>query len=231
MRRYEFDLWSDFALPSLAELEDTYALIDSLTFTPTHPIRTRVQFYGSDPDTIESVLDWDHTVADARRLDTDGTQNTYYVYHDPETIDVVTTKAAVEFGAEFCNARTTGDSWTIEVAFPSPAGLEGFRDQCDNLGVRMEVADTPTFRRLDPAGLTPRQRETLQIASDRGYFSVPRETTLAELAETLGVSDQAVSERIRRGVDALVQHRVADDGSLAAGTSPRDGLATGDRRD
>lgn len=47
-------------------------------------------------------------------------------------------------------------------------------------------------------GLTTRQRETLRLAADRCYFEIPRRATLADLADELGVSDQAISERLRR---------------------------------
>jgi predicted DNA binding protein len=47
--------------------------------------------------------------------------------------------------------------------------------------------------------LTERQRECLHAALRRGYFEVPRECTLAELAETLDVDKSTASETIRRG--------------------------------
>jgi hypothetical protein len=53
-------------------------------------------------------------------------------------------------------------------------------------------------------GLTAAQREAIRAAADRGYFKVPREVSLKELAEQLGVSEQAVSQRLRRGLGNLV---------------------------
>lgn len=43
-----------------------------------------------------------------------------------------------------------------------------------------------------------------------GYFHVPRETTVDELGEELGVSSQSVSERLRRAHHNLI------DGALPA---------------
>ncbi|MFC7007931.1 helix-turn-helix domain-containing protein [Halalkalicoccus salilacus] len=40
---------------------------------------------------------------------------------------------------------------------------------------------------------------------EAGYFKVPKEVTLVELAEEQGVSHQAMSERIRRGVHHLIE--------------------------
>jgi predicted DNA binding protein len=42
------------------------------------------------------------------------------------------------------------------------------------------------------------------MAFERGHFPVPRETSLADLGEEIGVSDTAVSERLRRGIATLL---------------------------
>jgi hypothetical protein len=52
--------------------------------------------------------------------------------------------------------------------------------------------------------LTPRQREHLTLAYRLGYFDVPRECTLAELADELGVDKSSASETIRRGTARIV---------------------------
>ncbi len=53
--------------------------------------------------------------------------------------------------------------------------------------------------------LTDRQREVLAVAHRRGYFDVPRECTLAELADALGVDTSSASETIRRGTGRVVE--------------------------
>jgi predicted DNA binding protein len=53
--------------------------------------------------------------------------------------------------------------------------------------------------------LTDRQREYLTVAHRRGYFDVPRECTLAELADALGVDKSSASETIRRGAGRVVE--------------------------
>jgi predicted DNA binding protein len=50
----------------------------------------------------------------------------------------------------------------------------------------------------------------------RGYFEIPRRVTLTDLAEELGITRQATSERIRRGVNAVLRSVLVgcrDDGS------------------
>lgn len=53
--------------------------------------------------------------------------------------------------------------------------------------------------------LTDRQRECLTVAQRRGYFAVPRECTLADLADVLDVDKSTASETIRRGTARIVE--------------------------
>jgi predicted DNA binding protein len=68
---------------------------------------------------------------------------------------------------------------------------------------REEASDDDGF------GVTGPQREALLAALEAGYYDVPRGTTLAVVAESLGVSDQAVSTRLRRGTTALLRATLA----------------------
>jgi predicted DNA binding protein len=53
--------------------------------------------------------------------------------------------------------------------------------------------------------LTDRQREVLRAAVREGYFTVPRECTLAELSDSIGVDKSSVSETLRRAEARLVK--------------------------
>lgn len=48
------------------------------------------------------------------------------------------------------------------------------------------------------AGLTDRQREVLEAAVERGYYSVPREANHEEIARELGCAPSTVSEHLRK---------------------------------
>lgn len=58
--------------------------------------------------------------------------------------------------------------------------------------------------------LTEPQRELLRSAVREGYFKVPREVTLVELAEIHGISDTEASQQLRRGLDELVRDATSD---------------------
>jgi predicted DNA binding protein len=55
-------------------------------------------------------------------------------------------------------------------------------------------------------GLTDAQHETLVRALEEGYYNTPRDVTMSELAETFGISQQALSKRLRGGHGTLVEN-------------------------
>ena len=74
--------------------------------------------------------------------------------------------------------------------------------------------------------LSPRQRETLRLAHERGYYRVPREVTTADLADELGVERRTAEEHLRRAenklVDATVEYLTVQGDPSSAGRSPRE---------
>jgi predicted DNA binding protein len=54
-------------------------------------------------------------------------------------------------------------------------------------------------------GLTAPQREALTLAVESGYYDVPADVTLDSLSELLGITSQALSERLNRGTKTLVE--------------------------
>jgi len=58
-------------------------------------------------------------------------------------------------------------------------------------------------------GLTDRQHEALRIAYELGYFDIPRNASLEDVAAELGISPSSVSERLRRAQTQLIEETVA----------------------
>ena len=84
------------------------------------------------------------------------------------------------------------------------AEFDGFRETLDELGSTYDlqsVVRDPGTEQL----LTDRQREILETAVREGYFEVPRECTLADLAERVGADKSTVSTVLRRGEGNLVK--------------------------
>lgn len=58
-------------------------------------------------------------------------------------------------------------------------------------------------------GLTDRQYEALRIAYELGYFDIPRQASLEDVAAELDISPSSVSERLRRAQTQIIEETVA----------------------
>lgn len=102
----------------------------------------------------------------------------------------------------------SGRSWEFDLRFADHEAMAAFYRECmdRDISVTLERVHNPA----DPEdlgldfSLTEIQRETLLAAHETGYFEVPREATLVDLSDRLGVSDTAASQRLRRGIATLV---------------------------
>jgi len=89
--------------------------------------------------------------------------------------------------------------------------LTGTRDELEELRAVLDASplsyelESLVTRAETDSLLTDRQREVLEAAVREGYFSVPRECTLVELADSLGVDKSTVSTTLRRGEARLVK--------------------------
>jgi predicted DNA binding protein len=81
---------------------------------------------------------------------------------------------------------------------------------------------TTTQDRLSTLGdqlLTERQQGLVRTAVDAGYYNTPRECTLTELAERLGIAKSTRSGALHRAEGAVIKRFLAD--------GPLDGDAAG----
>ena len=97
--------------------------------------------------------------------------------------------------------------------------LTGTREEFDRFRGALDGLDRP-YRLLSVVGeddeeesmLTDRQRELMAAAVREGYFEVPRECTLAELADRVDADKSTVSGVLRRGESRLVKWFLAGAG-------------------
>jgi len=89
--------------------------------------------------------------------------------------------------------------------------LTGTREELDELEGVLEGSplsyelESLVSRTETESLLTDRQREVLSTAVRMGYYSVPRECTLADVAQALDVDKSSVSTTLRRGEAKLVK--------------------------
>jgi len=104
------------------------------------------------------------------------------------------------------DAEATVRGWQLRIRFISRDQFDAFRDALTERGMSFQLRDLtePGAPRQSFGSVTPEQRNALVVARERGYFDIPRDAEVSDIADELGISDQAVSERLRRGTANLV---------------------------
>ncbi|WP_439028714.1 helix-turn-helix domain-containing protein [Haloarchaeobius sp. DT45] len=182
-------------------------------FDATDERRVRLLLWaaGGDFDAFDVALADDSTVAapsrivefdDGRLYQTElvgeGLRTSVY----PTLVDVTSVVYEVVAGP---------DGWRFNVGFPDHHAFERFHEVCVENGLSVDL-----HRRYEQRdgqgtggfGLTAAQHEVLVAALDIGYLEIPRQSSLAELAARLGISENAASERFRRAVKSLLESTV-----------------------
>lgn len=100
----------------------------------------------------------------------------------------------------------TKDGWHFEVRGEDRQAISDFRELCQSQDIPIEITAVHALLPIqgDSYELTETQREALMLAYERGYFDSPRETSLEELAAELGITQQSLSSRLRRGHRRLI---------------------------
>jgi predicted DNA binding protein len=155
---------------------------------------------GQEQEAFEEMVRTHPAVKELQVLDRIGDNGLYRIEWEDAPTDLLEGIARTD--AVILEAR--GDSrWSFRLRFPDHERLSAFHDYLIDRGVHVEIKRTYTLTDSGEHGhqfdLTEAQRKALVLATERGYFDVPRGTTLDELADNLGITRQALSERIRRG--------------------------------
>ena len=147
--------------------------------------------------TVDSVTEVD--VFEDRtliRLDWDASQDYFF-------------QCILDHEGQIRSATGTPDGWNFELRFPDREALSQCQACCADAHISLELIRiyNPTEPETGPwYGLSEPQREALTLAVKMGYYDIPRGCTTAELADELGISDQAVTERLRRAISAFGKH-------------------------
>lgn len=159
---------------------------------------------NADFDAVDEALREDPTVDRVVEADGFGDEKYYQVEWADEVVSRI--DAYVDEEGSVIDAHGTGEGWKVQFRFASREQLNAFREQLQDEGFAFELRDLvePGAPRQSTASLTPRQRDALVAALERGYYEVPREISARELAAELDTSHQALSELLRRGTAKLV---------------------------
>jgi predicted DNA binding protein len=109
---------------------------------------------------------------------------------------------------------TLGGDTPIQVVLevPDQESLVSVLELISDAGVAAQTeqitrpeADQEMTVAIDLGMLTAKQRETLALALEEGYYERPREADLSTLADRLSITKSAVSQRLRTAEIKLVE--------------------------
>lgn len=207
----EFELVSEgLPLTSVAADLETLLHVEDVISGRHGPPALVFSATGVDPERLEPKLKDCASLAGYVPLESDLSESQYRVVLDEGVIDADVYRQLVDLRTHPTGATVTERGWRVRAQFADRGDLAVFRDACEtaDVGFRLlrlseEIADA-----ADDFGLTQPQNEALLTAFEMGYFDVPREATLSDIAAELDTTTSALSERLRRGQRTLIEQTV-----------------------
>lgn len=205
---------AEFTLPAEAfALEQTFDTVPDAKIEierlATHSREWVMPFLwvtNNDIDAVKTALRNDPCIDELQVLDTDATVG-YFNVHWTEDIQQLVDLIVDQHGI-MQEAEAEHGTWYLKLQFVDQDALEAFQAYFNEQGYsfelqRMYAGTAPKEREYD---LTPAQHEVLVTALEMGYFDIPRDVQIEELAEELDISTNAVSERLRRATGNLTRN-------------------------
>ncbi len=206
------------SIPSEAfELGEILALDDGVKIELTQfvPVANQLvpYFWASDgdPRKFESEVCEDPRVKSLTALDSAADRTLYQIEWEDGVDGFLSALSAHEVIVE--GATATSEKWTFRLRAHDGDALSRFHNACRDEDIPLtvqQVQHDPASPDANPYELTAKQRETILLAFEAGYFEVPHGVSLTELGDQLDISRQAVSRRLSRGLHTLVTHTIAE---------------------
>lgn len=197
---------SEVLKETLEGLPDLQVEVRNLATGPETPLRAICSVSGSDCDEFVTHATSDSTVDELKLLEEGDLRRLYWVKAVPGTVDQRAYEIAVDAGGVYLQSRRANGGWCTTMNYPDQASFQEFQRRITEEGMKIEPTVVRVGRYLLSGGafdLTDKQEIVLTAAIEGGYFDIPREITLGEIADRLSISEQAASERLRRAMDAL----------------------------
>ncbi|MFB1065029.1 helix-turn-helix domain-containing protein [Natrinema sp. H-ect4] len=156
---------------------------------------------GTKVNDIESAFNKHPGVKDIRLVDSVEDEYLLRVEWEMDYDDVLTILAETE--VPLIEATGTNQQWTFDIRGDDRSDIAAFQQRCRELDIPITLTELHALTPVETATeavLTDTQQEALVLAYERGYFESPREVTLDDIGEELGISQQAVGSRLRGGI-------------------------------
>lgn len=198
----------EFALSyTLDTIEDVNVEIERIAAHDPASVMPYLWTTSAEPTELERVLAEDATVDAVEKVAQPADDEALYQMEWIDSVEVLV-HILIEQEGTILTAEGGQDGWSMRILFPDREALSRTYEFCEENDLRFDLrricnVDEGKEGRF---GLTDGQEDTITTAYDHGYYDVPRSTTLGELAEEVGISHQALSERLRRGHKTLVEN-------------------------
>jgi predicted DNA binding protein len=159
---------------------------------------------GTAPDDVEAAFSDHPGVEDIRFIDSVEGDSLLRVEWSADYDDVLTT--LTETNIALIKAVGTSQQWTFDIRGDSRQEVAAFQQRCRELDIPITLTKLHALTPIhsESNAMTDVQQATLRLAYEQGYFNSPRDVTMADLGDELGVTQQAVASRIRRGISAVL---------------------------
>lgn len=206
---------------TLAKLPDVNIEIERVVADDPDRITPYVWARADDFDALEAAIEDDPTVEDLTTLSETNREHSYQIRWQGSIDRLVSLLTRHE--GTVTRATGSADGWNFRVLFPNHETLSLAHDCLQDAGFSLSVK--AVYEAKDDGhiqyGLTKTQHDTLVAAFEAGYYNVPRGESLTDLAANLGLSHQALSERLRRATGTLVESTLIV-GNMDGGKPPNE---------
>ena len=190
------------------QLPDVYFYVEQTAMADTDDT-LNLWVATEDSAAIDGALEDDPSVTDYERLKGNDDE---YLYRVTLAKEVRLVRELIHgYDGTITEVYGDADGWTLEVRFPDREQFSELDDEFEEFGIH------PTYETIESIDdsddepmnvLTDSQRRSIELAVDRGYYQVPREVSLQELAREMDISHQALSERLRRAEKRLAEEKL-----------------------
>lgn len=162
-------------------------------------------------EAFEAALEEQAAMMEFTLMSDDDSERLYHVVWEgphPEAVDELSfNKTLIE------RQWVTAEGYHLKQQFADRDEVAAYRDSCREMGVEFHL-DRLYGANTDGGsvpGVSAKQREALLAAYEAGYFAVPRQASLREVADSLDISRSALAERLHRGQSHLLEHYFHDE--------------------
>lgn len=168
---------------------------------------------------LENTLENDPTVNDYELIHWNTDLGIYYIRNTLETIHISDIITAGNGFITYMGSKEK--AWVVRVFLPDREALRTIWEYANEDGISIDIAELheedvngdilKNTSHVPFRDMTTKQKSALKLAYQCGYFQEPREITLDEMADELGLSSTAVSSRLRRGIHNLIATTLSEE--------------------